>query len=765
MSIPSRMAPSMSVRSSPYPIGPCSISSAGSPAGAGVGIHAAHLWKSETLQQGGIAASSARWHDGVSVGALAAPRAETQVQEVSSPAHFELARAREEDVAASTIGRHARRKPLPCRCPLCEAGTSPLALTLGDLHARKQCAEFAGRCSGCNEQLLGRPIAKGGENALWQCEECAQEHQRQEFAEKAVLEVIRQRNTPEQDAILNWLRWGPRGSSLVIEAKAGSGKTTTICRGYLEVEDARRGGAIFIAFNAAIVQELRRRGMPSKTAHAIGWRAWMQAHPQLMCVPAAGDSRPPPKDDSASSSASEGEGEKIESQERKLPYLTSSKISCILAKLYTPQPDSQGRKPKAKDGLTKGMRGFVKRLVSVAKNHGLGVDGCAPNNEDEFEHLAHHYGFKSLLVDPKNKSQTEASLRQEFRKGLGHAQEVLQMSIALALTSPKQGGMFDFDDQLYMPLLQDLALCDRRRAPDGYAFIFVDEAQDMNPTRIEMVRRLARANGSTRVIAVGDPLQAIYGFTGAEQEALQKLGSMFKAETLPLSITWRCPRSHVDLANRIMQRWGRLEGSAPMKARPDAEQGVIVGRWWDWTELTATPEVTFANFPLAGARDAAVVCRTNAPLLLLHYKLVARGIPSHLKGRREVRAELLGLLIAAVRGRERASRWTVSSLETALCRHVEASKDRANFSAQQHARKEDLLECIKFLLGQISNTLGDAIADLRSEIDRVFRASSSMRGPTHHLRVNRCCVSCNFFWATHRRWLHQLLRLIDSLMW
>merc|ERR1719265_2108990 len=101
----------------------------------------------------------------------------------------------------------------------------------------------------------------------------------------------------------------------------------------------------------------------------------------------------------------------------------------------------------------------------------------------------------------------------------------------------------------------------------------------MNLERIEMVKHLVRKDGASRVVAVGDPLQAIYAFTGAEHNALYTLGRFFNAETKPLSTTWRCPSSHVGLANSMMRRWGRLEGSVAMRARDDAEVGIIAGRW------------------------------------------------------------------------------------------------------------------------------------------------------------------------------------------
>lgn len=73
-----------------------------------------------------------------------------------------------------------------------------------------------------------------------------------------------------------------------------------------------------------------------------------------------------------------------------------------------------------------------------------------------------------------------------------------------------------------------------------------------------------------------------------------------------------------------------------MQSAPKAAVGRIEGRWWPWATLPLAGEVTFANFPLAPDGDEAILCRTNAPLIMLHYKLLARGIPSKLKGGREV---------------------------------------------------------------------------------------------------------------------------------
>ena len=46
--------------------------------------------------------------------------------------------------------------------------------------------------------------------------------------------------------------------------------------------------------------------------------------------------------------------------------------------------------------------------------------------------------------------------------------------------------------------------------------------------------------------------QAIYGFTGAQHDSLACFQKTFSATKFPLTITWRCPSSHVKLANDLL---------------------------------------------------------------------------------------------------------------------------------------------------------------------------------------------------------------------
>eukprot|EP00931_Biecheleriopsis_adriatica_P080632 TRINITY_DN53991_c0_g1_i1.p1 TRINITY_DN53991_c0_g1~~TRINITY_DN53991_c0_g1_i1.p1 ORF type:complete len:804 (+),score=111.77 TRINITY_DN53991_c0_g1_i1:73-2484(+) len=594
--------------------------------------------------------------------------------------------------------------PEPCACARCEASASQAAgpPMLPALPRKKFRAEYRQCCSGCGVQMLDMPIAKGGPNALWQCEDCAQEYQRKVFVEEHVLQVVGQRWTQEQEVFFEWLRWGKEGSCAIIDAKAGSGKSTTICRAYLNIA-REKGSTIFIAFNKSVVEELRLKGMPSRTAHSIGLQAWRRAHPDWRRHGHVQLDEAASSDDEQQGGISSG--------------VCKNKISWVLAELYPPKADGapDGFRPcKTKHGLGSSMGRFVKKLVSMAKNNGLGVNGCAPAELPEsWRDLVQRYGLTSLLEE-----EGRLPNQRKVDIGIGHAQAVLSKSIAMA-----EHGVLDYDDLLYMPLLHQIPLAAGDAvATSGYDFVFVDEAQDNNRARISMVERLARPDGKTRIVAVGDPFQAIYGFTGAEHKALELMSTRFEAVCYPLSVTWRCPSFHVDLANRMMALWERMGAATPMQAAPSAEKGVIAGHWWTWVHLPATPSVTFANFPLRSRKDAAVICRFNAPLIMLHYKLLARGVCSHLLGGREVARELHTFLKDVMQNRHWMKRPTLESLLTAVDKHVNNLVAGGRLTLTHVEQKRDLAECMKLLIFRLRSrgieSEGEKV--LKSEIDRLF---------------------------------------------
>jgi superfamily I DNA/RNA helicase len=139
--------------------------------------------------------------------------------------------------------------------------------------------------------------------------------------------------------------------------------------------------------------------------------------------------------------------------------------------------------------------------------------------------------------------------------------------------------------------------------------VFVDEAQDLNAAQIAMVLSAHKIDG--RIIAVGDPAQSIYQFRGADSEAIPNFISKLNAKTLPLSVSYRCPKSVIRLAQEVVP---------DIQAAPDAKEGVV--------EEVLTEQILKLVKP-----GDFVLSRTNAPLIKLCLKLLKAGIPANIQGR------------------------------------------------------------------------------------------------------------------------------------
>lgn len=169
----------------------------------------------------------------------------------------------------------------------------------------------------------------------------------------------------------------------------------------------------------------------------------------------------------------------------------------------------------------------------------------------------------------------------------------------------------DFDDQVYFPVVKNFPF-------PAHDFVLVDEAQDLNALQIEFVSRLS--DGGC-IIAVGDDRQAIYGFRGADPDALDTLIAAYNATVFPLSICYRCPTSVIKLAQEIVP---------DIEPSPDAKEGIA------------------AKMPLDNMRkewrdEDFVLCRCTAPLISECLRMIRSGKKAFVRGR-DIGKNLLELL-------------------------------------------------------------------------------------------------------------------------
>lgn len=224
----------------------------------------------------------------------------------------------------------------------------------------------------------------------------------------------------------------------------------------------------------------------------------------------------------------------------------------------------------------------VCKLVSLGKGKGIGA--LFPDNPDSWKELIRHH---------------EIDLDVDDHVGLGLAQQLLIYSNQAA----ENDYLIDFDDHLYLPCLWGIEL-------PKHDWVIVDEAQDTNAIRRAFVSRSMKPDG--RLLAVGDPCQSIYGFTGASVDAIELIKQAWTAIELPLSVSYRCPTRIVELAKTLVPYIEAAEGASVGTVKRSTVNAIFDGEF--------------------GEHDA-ILCRNNAPLVGLAYECIGRGIGCRILGR------------------------------------------------------------------------------------------------------------------------------------
>lgn len=329
--------------------------------------------------------------------------------------------------------------------------------------------------------------------------------------------------SPFQTAIFDFVRNG--SGNAVVEAVAGSGKTTTI----VEALGSVLGFTIFLAFNKAIAEELKKRGVNARTFHSLTYGPVLKARGAASVTP------------------------------DKLRELVREHFTNEQRELYA---------------------AFATRLVGLARQSGMGC--LIQDTEDAWNLIAEHH---DLELEHEDASWSE---------GIAQARRLLTLS--------NESKLVDFDDLLYFAVRDGVTL-------PKFDFVFVDEAQDTNAIQRAILRKLF--HGTTRMIAVGDPAQAIYGFRGADSNSLGLIAREFDCITLPLTVSYRCATSIVDHARTWVSH---------ITAAPGAQAGSVRGLGASW------------NLDVFAAEDL-VVCRTTKPLIALGYSLLRERRPFFIMGK------------------------------------------------------------------------------------------------------------------------------------
>jgi len=230
-----------------------------------------------------------------------------------------------------------------------------------------------------------------------------------------------------------------------------------------------------------------------------------------------------------------------------------------------------------------------------------------------------------------------------------------------------RNGVLDFDDMLLAPAVAGVSF-------DPYSDVLVDEAQDLSAINHVLIKKIVRGQG--RLLAVGDPCQAIYGFRGADSSSMSTLGELFSADSFYLTTSFRCSKAVTRNA-----QW-----RAPDMNSPDWAAEGSVKKLDVWTEKDI-PD------------GSAIICRNNAPLFHMAIRLLRAGRYPELAGRDIIKNVVTKMkkLGPAKLNREQS--------QLAVKAFVESEKLRQ----RDHKLVHDMAECMLVFINE-TDTLGDACA-------------------------------------------------------
>jgi len=483
-----------------------------------------------------------------------------------------------------------------------------------------------------------------------------------------------------------YFEWITSGKgSCILEAVAGAGKTTTLIKGLLRME----GSVFFGAYGKDIAKEIKRKVEEDRASRPGLYISTMHGVGYSACISAW------PK-----------------------TQLDDRKTAKMLSAMVTEDPI---RWKHAADFPV-----FIQRMVSFGKQFLLGCrDKPSADNLVVWLKLVQHFSVDQDL--PENVEPEEV------------LPVVIEVYNRCRLECPER---IDYDDMLFGPIAYELRFYKND-------WVLVDEAQDINPARRELARRLLKKNG--RAVFVGDSRQAIYGFTGAGGDSLERIAEEFNCVRLPLTVTYRCPKAVVNYAHRWVQH---------IEAHPSAPEGIVRPVRYKTDEpCPACAGIAAEPIKLAfghkckecggsgrkslgpwflqdkpGPTDA-IICRYTRPLILTAYGLIKEGIACKVEGR-DIGNGLIAL----------AQLWKIrriSVLEERLVVYLEREIQKAR-AAGSEKREEEITDKVGTLQVFIDRCKARGISD----IDGLIREIRSLFDDD----VKECLVLCSGHKAKGREW-------------
>ena len=312
------------------------------------------------------------------------------------------------------------------------------------------------------------------------------------------------------------------------------------------------------------------------------------------------------------------------------------------------------------------IAGSIPGIVSMAKQRGFGAFcPLADITNDQWQEMIEFFSLDENMPD---------NVRMDQVIGLA--------KVALKRSNDNLA-LIDFDDMVYLPLQRNLKMLQND-------YVLIDEAQDTNPTRRALAAKMLKPGG--RLIAVGDPCQAIFGFTGADNDSLEQIGEQFHCKRMPLTVTYRCPKAVVAHAQKWVDH---------IQAHESAPEGEVSEMKYDDLMSVIKP-------------GEAILCRNTKYLVQTFFKLIRAGFSAKIEGK-AIGLELISL----------AGKWKITKLDT-LSAKVEAWKEKEVAKAlkarrETHAERiEDKADTLQVLIERAKSVKIDSVEGLIKMIEDIF---------------------------------------------
>lgn len=295
--------------------------------------------------------------------------------------------------------------------------------------------------------------------------------------------------------------------ALIVQATAGSGKTTTIVDGithcvsdrevdlsYTPSDEQREiwewmaeridatKDVVFLAFNKSIATELKERIVhgEASTIHALGFKILRNA------------------------------GVKCKKPDN---YKTCN--------LYCQYMNIDSMRELDKEG--RDILDDVREVVKMCKDQLLTEDDIDADR------------LKMLCLERQYETSTDYEVLVSAVKYIIENGSKLKTGI---MSKPIE---IDFDDMIYLPA--------RYGFKTQFDVMLVDEAQDLSHGKLQLILN----QDCNTYVFIGDPNQAIYGFAGADTQSFASIAEQIEdLTTLPLSYTYRCGKAIVEEAKKIV---------------------------------------------------------------------------------------------------------------------------------------------------------------------------------------------------------------------